>query len=55
MSEVIVVGGGAAGMMAAIAAADCGHQVTIIEKNEKLGKNYLLQEKAGVISPMTVM
>lgn len=32
MSEVIVVGGGAAGMMAAIAAADCGHQVTIIEK-----------------------
>ncbi len=35
MSEVIVVGGGAAGMMAAIAAADCGHQVTIIEKNEK--------------------
>jgi len=45
LSEVIVVGGGAAGMMAAIAAADCGHQ----------GKNYLLQEKAGVISPMTVM
>ena len=42
MSEVIVVGGGAAGMMAAIAAADCGHQVTIIEKNEKLGKKLFI-------------
>ena len=55
MSEVIVVGGGAAGMMAAIAAADCGHQVTIIEKNEKLGKKLFITGKAGVISPMTVM
>ena len=45
MSEVIVVGGGAAGMMAAIAAADCGHQVTIIEKNEKLGKKLFITGK----------
>ena len=44
MSEVIVVGGGAAGMMAAIAAADCGHQVTIIEKNEKLGKKLFISQ-----------
>ena len=36
--NIVVVGGGAAGMMAAIAAADQGHQVTILEKNEKLGK-----------------
>ena len=48
MSEVIVVGGGAAGMMAAIAAADCGHQVTIIEKNEKLGKKIIHYRKRPV-------
>ena len=35
MSHVIVVGGGAAGMFAAIAAAKNGHQVTLYEKNEK--------------------
>ena len=31
MSHVIVVGGGAAGMFAAIAAAKNGHQVTLYE------------------------
>ena len=36
--KTIVIGGGPAGMMAAIAAADQGNQVTLIEKNEKLGK-----------------
>ena len=41
MSHVIVVGGGAAGMFAAIAAAKNGHQVTLYEKNEKLGKKIL--------------
>ena len=49
MSNVIVVGGGAAGMMAAIAAAKCGHNVTLLEKNEKLGKSCLLREKAVVM------
>jgi predicted flavoprotein YhiN len=38
MSKVFVIGGGAAGMMAAYAAGICGHEVTIFEKNEKLGK-----------------
>lgn len=37
MSNVIVIGGGAAGMMAAITAASNGHKVTLYEKNEKLG------------------
>ena len=37
MSNVIVVGGGAAGMMAAIFAARNGQNVTLLEKNEKLG------------------
>lgn len=45
MSKVIVVGGGAAGMMAAIAAADVGHQVVLVEKNEKLGKKVYITGK----------
>lgn len=45
MSKVIVVGGGAAGMMAAIAAADKGHEVTLLEKNEKLGKKIFITGK----------
>jgi len=42
---VIVIGGGAAGMMAAIAAADMGAQVTVFEKNEKLGKKLFITGK----------
>jgi 2,4-dienoyl-CoA reductase (NADPH2) len=35
--KVMVIGGGAAGMNAAIAASDRGHQVTIFEKGDELG------------------
>ncbi len=45
MSRVIVVGGGAAGMMAAIAAAENGHSVQILEQNEKLGKKIYITGK----------
>ena len=45
MSHVIVVGGGAAGMFAASAAAKNGHQVTLYEKNEKLGKKIFITGK----------
>ncbi|MCR5737336.1 MAG: NAD(P)/FAD-dependent oxidoreductase [Eubacterium sp.] len=45
MSEVLIVGGGAAGMMAGIAAAYNGNQVTIFEKNEKLGKKVYITGK----------
>lgn len=45
MSHVIVVGGGAAGMFATIAAAKNGHQVTLYEKNEKLGKKIFITGK----------
>ena len=38
MIEVVVIGGGAAGMMAAITAARQGAQVTLLEPNERLGK-----------------
>lgn len=43
--KVIVVGGGAAGMMAAYAAAENGASVTLIEKNEKLGKKIFITGK----------
>ncbi len=45
MGKVIVIGGGAAGMMAAIAAADSGAEVCLIEKNEKLGKKLFITGK----------
>lgn len=45
MKNVIVVGGGAAGMMAAISAAENGNKVTLIEKNEKLGKKVFITGK----------
>ena len=45
MSKVIVVGGGAAGMFAAIAAAENGHTVILLEKNEKLGKKLYITGK----------
>ena len=34
MKRVCVVGGGAAGLMAAYAAAENGHEVVLFEKNE---------------------
>ena len=45
MSKVAIIGGGAAGMMAAIGAAICGHEVHIYEKNEKLGKKIYITGK----------
>lgn len=45
MSNVCVIGGGPAGMMAAIAAAEKGHSVVLLEKNEKLGKKLFITGK----------
>ena len=45
MSRVIVIGAGAAGLMAAVAASDMGHKVTVIEKNEKAGKKIFITGK----------
>ena len=36
--KIVVIGGGAAGMMAALSAAEQGTQVTLLEPNERLGK-----------------
>lgn len=45
MHKVIVVGGGAAGMMAAIQSARKGNQVLLLEKNERLGKKLFITGK----------
>lgn len=45
MKTVIVIGGGAAGMMAAIGAAGQGAKVVLLEKNEKLGKKIYITGK----------
>lgn len=45
MKKIIVIGGGAAGMMAAVEAARCGAEVTLYEKNERLGKKLFITGK----------
>ena len=42
MSKICVIGGGAAGMAAAMFAAERGFTVHLFERNEKLGKKLLL-------------
>lgn len=43
--QVLVVGGGAAGMMAAITAARQGAKVTLVERNEKMGRKLYITGK----------
>ena len=43
--RVIVIGGGASGLMAAYFAAYNAHEVLLIEKNEKLGKKIYITGK----------
>ena len=38
---ILIIGGGAAGMMAAAAVSDCGKKALIIEKMNQLGKKIL--------------
>lgn len=45
MKKVCVIGGGAAGLMAAYAAAENGHKVVLFEKNDKLGKKIYITGK----------
>ena len=45
MNDVIVIGGGAAGCMAALAAAERGASVTLLERNPKLGRKLYITGK----------
>ncbi|MDO4788279.1 MAG: NAD(P)/FAD-dependent oxidoreductase [Johnsonella sp.] len=45
MSEVLIIGAGAAGLIAAISAAAGGHRVRMYEKNEKIGKKLFITGK----------
>ena len=45
MSKILVIGAGAAGAMAATAAARRGHEVIVLEKNFKTGKKIYITGK----------
>ena len=45
MRKIVVIGGGAAGMISAYSAAQNGNQVILLEKNEKLGKKIYITGK----------
>jgi len=43
--KVLIIGGGPAGMKAAVTASDRGHRVTLVEKSNRLGGQLLLNER----------
>ena len=43
--KVIIIGAGAAGLMAACTAGRCGHEVILIEKNDRFGKKLAITGK----------
>lgn len=45
MSKVVVIGGGPAGVLAACTAAKNGHDVTLLERNEKIGRKLMITGK----------
>ena len=45
MSKVLIIGAGAAGMYAALAAVRQGHQVHLFEKNDRAGRKLFITGK----------
>lgn len=45
MKNIVIIGGGPAGMMAAVTAAKAGNKVALYEQNEKLGKKLFITGK----------
>ncbi len=45
MKNVVIIGGGAAGLIAAVTSADKGNNVTLIEKNAKVGRKLMITGK----------
>jgi len=50
--KVMVIGGGPAGMKAAISAAERGHEVTLVEKSSKLGGHLLFSDYSELRSDL---
>ena len=44
INDVIIIGGGAAGLMCAIQAAQRGRSVVILERNDRIGKKILISK-----------
>ena len=44
-TDIVVIGGGAAGCMAALFAAQSGAKVTLLERNQKLGRKIYITGK----------
>ena len=44
-NRIVVIGGGAAGMMAAISAARLGADVCLVERNQKVGRKLYITGK----------
>lgn len=55
MANVLVIGGGAAGLLAGIAAAQSGAKTIILEKMRRPGKKYLLPARGAAILPITAI
>ena len=53
-NKIVVVGGGAAGMMAAGMAAQAGAQVTLLEQNGRLGKKLLITGKGRYLDDISL-
>lgn len=47
--QIVIVGGGASGLTAAIMGARLGARVTLVEHMDRVGKKILPQETEGVI------
>ncbi len=45
MKNVVIIGGGAAGLMAAISAGEKGNKVTVLEKNARVGRKLMITGK----------
>ena len=54
--KVVVIGGGPAGMMAAISASEKGNEVLLLEKNKSLGRKLLITGKGrcNITSSLTM-
>ena len=52
--RIVVVGGGASGMISAIYSARAGADVILLEKMKNWAKRYTSPEKVDAMSPMTV-